>query len=255
MRETLFDLHGRSALVTGGGNGLGRHFAKVLATAGARVILCARQIDRIRACADEINAAGGRAEYFPMDVTDSASVVDVFDKASAGGVISIVVNNAGINSVPSLLEVSEAEWENVLATNLKGSWLVAREAVVRLVRAQTGGTIINIASVLGVAAQKGTGPYGASKAAVLHLTHNMALEWAKYNVRVNAIAPGYFSTGMADSFVATDAGQAMIRRIPQRRLGNIEDLSGAILLLASDASAYMTGSTITVDGGQSMPMV
>lgn len=255
MNTELFDLTGKSALITGGGTGLGRQFARVLAAAGARVILCARRVDKIEACAAEINTAGGRAECHPMDVKHSASVAEAFDRASEGGLVDVVVNNAGVVAEPLLLQVTEEDWDNVLATNLKGSWLVAREAVRRLVDAGVGGSIINIASILGVAAQKGTGPYGSSKAAMLHLTRDMALEWAKYNVRANAIAPGYISSDMADSFLASEAGKAMLRRIPQRRLGTAEDLNGAILLLASDASAYMTGSTITVDGGHSMPML
>ena len=254
MTTQIFDLSGKSALITGGGTGLGRQFATVLAGAGARVILCARRIEKIEATANEINAGGGRAECHPMDVTDADSVQAAFDGASAAGPVSIVVNNAGINSEPSLLQMTGDEWDSVLATNLKGSWLVAKEAVQRLAGVEGGGSIINIASILGMAAQKGTGPYSASKAAVLHLTRHLALEWARYNVRANAIAPGYFASDMADSFLATDAGQAMLKRIPQRRLGELEDLSGAILLLASDASAYMTGTTITVDGGHSMPM-
>jgi len=145
----------------------------------------------------------------------------------------------------------------VLATNLKGAWLVAREAVKRLAQqpAAGGGAIINIASILGTTAQKGTGPYAASKAALLQLTRNMALEWARHQVRVNAIAPGYYSSDLADDFLASDAGRAMLRRIPQRRLGELPDLTGAILLLASDASRYMTGSVVTVDGGHSIPVI
>jgi NAD(P)-dependent dehydrogenase (short-subunit alcohol dehydrogenase family) len=139
-------------------------------------------------------------------------------------------------------------------TNLKGAWMVAREAVSRLAgHADTSGAIINIASILGATAQRGTGPYGASKAGLLQLTRIMALEWAKYGIRVNAIAPGYFVTDMAEDFLASDFGQSMVKRIPQRRMGKLEDLSGAILLLSSQASSHMTGTVITVDGGHSMP--
>lgn len=252
--DPLFDLTGKTALVTGGGTGLGRHFATELARAGARVVLCARRVEKIQACAEEINSGGGIAEYYPMDVTDVESVKAALKEASRSGVVSIVVNNAGINSETMMLDTTEEEWDGVMATNLKGAWLVAREAVALMSEAGSGGSIINIASILGMAAQKGTGPYSASKAALLHLTRNMALEWAKYGVRANAIAPGYFTSDMADSFLASDLGAAMLKRIPQRRLGDHKDLSGPILLLASDASAYMTGTVITVDGGHSMPM-
>ena len=252
--DYLFDLTGKGALVTGGGTGLGRHFARELARAGARVVLCARRVDKVQQCAEEINGSGGIAEYYQMDVTDVDSVKKAIVAGSRAGVISIVVNNAGLHSVPMLLDMTEDEWDEVVATNLKGSWLVAKEAVALMAEAEVGGSIINIASILGLAAQKGTGPYSASKAAVLHLTRNMALEWAKYGVRVNSITPGYFPTDFSDSFLASELGKAMLKRIPQRRFGREEDLSGPILLLASEASAYMTGTTITVDGGHSMPV-
>lgn len=156
---------------------------------------------------------------------------------------------------PTLLEVSESVWEPVQETNLKGAWLVATEAVRRMIRDEVAGSIINIASVLGVAVQKGTGPYSASKAGLLQLTRNMAVEWARHNIRVNAIAPGYYATDLAEHFLERLTGKAMLKRIPQRRLGNPEDLTGAILLLASDASADMTGSVITVDGGHSLALI
>jgi len=257
MINDVFNLQGRNALITGGGTGLGRHFATVLAAAGARVVLCARRLDKIRDTAEEIMAGGGQAAAIPMDVTEAASVSAAFEQAAAQGPVTVLVNNAGVVSHPSLLAVSEEEWDQVLATNLKGAWLVAREAVRRLAEqpAAGGGAIINIASILGTTAQKGTGPYSASKAALLQLTRNMALEWARHQVRVNAIAPGYYSSDLADDFLVSDSGRAMLNRIPQRRLGELQDLTGAILLLASDASRYMTGSVVTVDGGHSIPVI
>ena len=255
MIESIFDLTGRTALITGGGTGLGKHFAKILAGAGATVILCARRVEKLEQTAAEINAEGGNAHCFAMDVTDAASIKGAFDQAESLGVVDILVNNAGTVAQPSLLQLSEEEWDGVQATNLKGAWLVAKEAVSRMAAAEAGGTVINIASILGVAVQKGTGAYAASKAALLHLTKNMAVEWARYNVSVNAIAPGYFATDLAEEFLSSPGGQAMIKAIPQRRLGNVEDLSGIILLLASNASAYMTGTCITADGGHSISMV
>jgi len=257
MITDTFNLAGRTALITGGGTGLGRHFATVLAAAGARVVICARRRDKIEATAEAINAGGGQALAVPMDVTDAASISAAFEQAATQGPVTILVNNAGVVSHPSLLAIPEEEWDQVLATNLKGAWLVARELVQRLSDqpAAGGGAIVNIASILGTTAQKGTGPYSASKAALLHLTRNMALEWAKLQVRVNAIAPGYFSSDLADDFLDSEGGRAMVRRIPQRRLGELQDLTGAILLLASDASRFMTGSVVTVDGGQSIPVI
>lgn len=254
MKET-FDLRGKSALITGGGTGLGLHFAEVLADAGARVILCARRAETIKASAAAIRDKGGDADCVTMDVTDAASISAAFDYAWASGPVNIVVNNAGMTAEPSLLEMTEEIWDQVMDTNLKGAWMVAREAVSRLAaHTDTSGAIVNIASILGSAAQRGTGPYGSSKAGLLHLTRIMALEWAKYGIRVNAIAPGYFATDMAEGFLTSDFAKSMIKRIPQRRMGNLDDLTGAILLLASSASAHMTGTTITVDGGHSMPV-
>lgn len=248
-------LEGQIALVTGGGTGLGRQFALALSAAGAVVVLCARRAEKLARTAEEIHAAGGRARCVAMDVTSAASVRAAFDQACVDGVPDVIVNNAGLSCDRMLLDVGEDDWHAVLDTNLKGPWLVACEAARRLIAAGKPGSIINIASILGSATQKGTAPYGASKAGLLHLTRDMALEWARYRIRVNAIAPGYFSSDMADSFLDSEQGQAMVRRIPQRRLGSAGELNGALLLLASAAGAYMTGTTITVDGGQSLPII
>ncbi|MEZ5497914.1 MAG: SDR family oxidoreductase [Steroidobacteraceae bacterium] len=248
-----FDLSGRVALITGGGTGLGRHAAQVLANAGAAVVLCARRTDKLEATAAEIRDSGARATCAAMDVTDAAQIAAAFNAAEALGTASIIVNNAGAVADRQLLDVDESDWDRVLSTNLKGPWLVAREGARRLVAANQPGTIINIASALAWAVQKGTGPYSASKAALVHLTRVMAIEWARYQIRVNAIAPGYFASDLAADFLATEQAHAMIKRIPQRRIGELTDLTGAILLLASNASNYMTGSTITVDGGHSVP--
>jgi NAD(P)-dependent dehydrogenase (short-subunit alcohol dehydrogenase family) len=255
MTDSIFDLTGKTALITGGGTGLGKHFAQVLSGAGATVILCARRVDKLQQTVDEINSGGDKAYCYVMDVTSEASITEAFDQAAVHGPVDILVNNAGTVAQPSLLELDEATWDSVQATNLKGAWMVAKEAVTRMVDKETTGTVINIASILGMAVQKGTGPYSASKAALLHLTKNMAVEWARYGVRVNSIAPGYYATDLAEEFLESAQGQTMLRGIPQRRLGNVEDLSGAILLLASEASAYMTGTCITVDGGHSISVI
>lgn len=250
-----FDLSDRSALITGGGTGLGEQFAVVLADAGATVILCARRVEKLQASAARIRQAGGKAVCIPMDVTDASSIKAAFEQAQEFAPISIVVNNAGTSVTPTLLEMTEQEWDQVLDTNLKGAWLVAKEAANRLVAQGVGGSVINIVSMLGSAVQKRLGAYSASKAGLIHLTRSMALEWARYGIRVNAIAPGYVVTDLTDDFLNSSIGEAMVKRIPQRRLGTLEDMNGAILLLASDASDYMTGTVITVDGGHSLAVI
>ena len=255
MTDSIFDLTGKMAVITGGGTGLGKQFAHVLSKAGATVVLCARRVEKLEEAVAEINDAGGKAHCCAMDVTDAASIAAAFDQAERYGQVSILINNAGMVAEPSLLKLEEETWDLVQATNLKGAWMVGKEAASRMIANNSSGSVINIASILGIAVQKGTGPYSASKAALLHLTRDMAVEWARYGIRVNSIAPGYYSTDMAEAFLESSPGKALLKRIPQRRLGSVEDLSGTILLLSSDASAYMTGSCITVDGGLSLSVI
>ena len=252
---TLFDLSGKTALVTGAGTGLGRRFAEVLAQAGATVVLAARRREPLESAADTIRAAGGVAHCVPLDVSSAQSVQSAFDALEQVGPLDVLVNNAGIAGVGALLDLPEDDWDTVLNVNLKGAWLAARAAARAMIKRATQGSIINVASVLGSAVQKGTGNYPATKAALLHLTRSMALEWAKYGIRVNALAPGYFLSELSAGFLATEAGKAMVKRMPMRRLGEPAELDGALLLLASAASSYMTGSVITIDGGLSMPTV
>ena len=254
--KDVFDLSGKTALITGGATGLGKEFASALVGKGAKVILAARRKEKLVETATALQQLGGQASWVCMDVADSGSVDAAFAEIREMGVPDIVVNNAGVVSHPSLLELSEETWDQVVDINLKGAWLVARAAVKAIVEAERkSASIINISSILSVSAQKGTGPYAASKAGLTHLTRTMALEWARYGIRVNSIAPGYFASDLADDYLNSEIGQAMVKRIPQRRLGSGEDLHGPLLLLASDSSAYMTGSVITVDGGHSMPMI
>jgi len=248
--KALFDLSGRIALVTGASGGLGRHFALTLAAAGAKVVLAARRTDQTAAAAAEIEAGGGIAAAVSMDVTDETSVKRAFGEASERlGLPNVVINNSGVAKNEPALEMSLADWDQVLDTNARGAFLVSREAARALIAAKTGGSIINVASILGLRVAGRVAPYSASKAALLQLTRSLALEWARYNIRVNAIAPGYIETELNRDFFSSEAGLALINRIPQRRLGRAEELDGALLLLASDASAYMTGSTLVVDGG------
>ena len=245
----LFRLDGRCALVTGASGSLGRHFAEVLARAGAAVVLAARRLDRLETIADEIGAAGGKAMAVALDVTDAGSIGAAFAAAEERlGPVTVLVNNAGLTVTKPLLEHDEADWDKVMDTNLKGAWLVAQEAAQRMAAAG-GGNIINIASILGLRVAGTVPAYCASKAGLIHLTRAMALELARDGIRVNALAPGYIETDINRDFFAGEAGQRLIKRIPQRRLGQLEDLDGALLYLASDASRYMTGSVVTVDGG------
>ncbi|MDJ0950548.1 MAG: glucose 1-dehydrogenase [Alphaproteobacteria bacterium] len=246
-------LEGRNALVTGASSGLGRHFALTLAKAGARVALAARRGHRLAEVAAEIADFDGRGIPVQMDVTDTDSVrAGVAAAATELGPITILLNNSGVAVTKSVLDQDETDWDAVVGTNLKGAWLVAQEVARHMVGHGHGGSIINIASVLALRVAKHLAPYAASKAGLLHLTEALALELAAQDIRVNAIAPGYFATEMNQDFFATEAGQRMIKRIPQRRIGELDDLNGALLLLASDASRYMTGALITVDGGHAV---
>jgi NAD(P)-dependent dehydrogenase (short-subunit alcohol dehydrogenase family) len=250
MGDDMFDLGDRTVLVTGASSGLGLHFARTVLAAGARVVLAARRRERLEALAAEMDPEGGRAWPLEMDVTDAASVAAGVAQAwEQAGPIDVLVNNSGIALTTRALDLEEADWDRVMDTNLKGAWLVARAVARAMVDEGREGSIVNIASILGIRPAGGVAPYAASKAGLVQLTRALALEWARHRIRVNAIAPGYVHTEINAEFFATEAGQAVVRRIPQRRLGQPEDLDGALLLLASDASRYMTGSTIVIDGG------
>jgi NAD(P)-dependent dehydrogenase (short-subunit alcohol dehydrogenase family) len=245
-----FRLEGQRVLVTGASSGLGRHFALTLARAGAGVALAARSADKLANAAQEIHGFGGRAVSVTLDVTDGASIREAVAMAEAEmGPITTLVNNAGVVVSKPLFEHDEHDWDRVVDTNLKGAWLVAKEVGRRMVAHGRGGAIINIASILGIRVVGGLPEYCVSKAGLIHLTKVLALELARHKIRVNAIAPGYIKTDLNREFFESEAGQAMIRRIPQRRAGGASDLDGALLLLASDASRYMTGVVIPVDGG------
>jgi NAD(P)-dependent dehydrogenase (short-subunit alcohol dehydrogenase family) len=256
MKATqLFKLDDRIALVTGGGTGLGRQFALTLADAGATVILSGRRTAPLEDTAAAIRQAGGSAHCLALDISNPAAVETAFKTIESMGGIDVLVNNAGVGVGASVLDTTPDQWNLVMDANLKGAWLVARAAATRMIAQDRGGSIVNISSILGTAAQKGMGAYAASKAALSHLTRVMALEWARYRIRVNAIEPGYYMTDLSHDLLVSKTGQAMLNRIPQRRLGNPEELDGVLLLLASNASSYMTGSIVTVDGGLSMPVV
>jgi NAD(P)-dependent dehydrogenase (short-subunit alcohol dehydrogenase family) len=237
------NLHGRRALVTGASSGLGLHFAEVLHAAGAEVVLASRSKNRLDS---HCHRLGERASAVTLDVRDPASVKQAI---AAAGPLDILVNNAGVTVTRPVLDQSEADWEDVVDTNLKGAFLVATEAARAMRAAGRHGSIINIASILGLRQGGQLTGYAVAKAGLIQLTKQLALELARFNIRVNALAPGYFATDINRDFFASPAGEALIKRIPQRRLGQFGDLDGPLLLLASDASAFMTGSVLAVDGG------
>jgi NAD(P)-dependent dehydrogenase (short-subunit alcohol dehydrogenase family) len=248
--SNLFDVRGKVALVTGASSGLGHHFARTLAANGATVVAAARRTDKLGLLVDDILKAGGKAIAIPMDVTSRESVASaVAEAVKSAGVPDIVVNNAGIAQGKASIELTEDDWRSVLDTNLDGAWRVAQESAKAMIAAGKGGSIINIASVLGLRVANALLAYATAKAGLVQATKALALEWARYRIRVNAIAPGYIETDMTRDFFRTEAGQATIKRVPQRRSGKPSDLDGALLLLASDASSYMTGSIVVVDGG------
>lgn len=243
-------LDGKVALITGASSGFGEHFAGVMARAGAGVVLAARRRERIDALAERLAADGARAHAVALDVTDPASVATgVREAVEAMGALDVLLNNAGVSDAGPALNTTDEAWRLVVDTNLNGCFTVAREAAGHMREGGRGGSIINIASILGFRVAGGVASYAAAKAGLVHLTKALALEWARHAIRVNAIAPGYFETDINREFFATEQGAALVKRIPQRRLGEHGDLDGALLLLASEASAYMTGTTITVDGG------
>lgn len=243
-------LHGKNVLVTGASSGLGRHFAETLGIAGATVVLAARRDSLLQETVASLRAREVIAHAVPMDVRDPASVSAAFDAAtSAVGVLDVVINNAGVSATTAALDISHDEWTRILDTNLTGCFTVAQQAARRLKEAGRGGTIVNVASILGLRVAGMLSHYAAAKAGLVQLTQALALEWARYHIRVNALCPGYIETDLNRDFFQTEAGKALIQRIPQRRLGRLADLDGPLLLLCSESAAYMTGSVLAVDGG------
>jgi NAD(P)-dependent dehydrogenase (short-subunit alcohol dehydrogenase family) len=243
-----FRLDGRVVLVTGASSGLGTHFARLLAQTGARVAVAARRADKLQAVVDSITHDGGQARALSIDVSDAASVRACFDALASWGAPDVVVNNAGVTVTRPLLEQTEEDFDHVLDTNLKGCWLVATEAARRMVAAGRGGSIVNVASILGERVAGGVAPYAISKAGVVQATKAMALELARHRIRVNALLPGYVVTDLNREFLTSEAGEKLRSRIPSRRFGELNDLDGPLLLLASDAGAAMSGATVAVDG-------
>lgn len=239
-------LTGKVALVTGASSGLGAHFAAVLAKAGAEVIIAARRVEALGRVSAEIAASGGRCSALRLDVACARSIAEA---APAIDRTDVLVNNAGIVRDGPALEQGEADWDAVIDTNLKGMFLMSQAAARAMRKRGAEGSIVNVASILGLRQAGGVLPYAVSKAGAIQLTKTFALELARFGIRVNALTPGYLDTDLNSAFWESAAGEAMLKRIPQRRLGRLEDLDGPLLLLASNQSAYMTGSVIAVDGG------
>ena len=246
----VFDVHDQHILVTGGSSGFGRHFAQFLADNGARVTLAARRAEALKSAVATIRDSGVKAQSVVLDVTMADKIDAVMAEAEAAfGPIHGVVNNAGVTATKPALQQDERSWDSVIDTNLKGVWLVAQAAAKRMVENKVKGSIVNIASILGLRVTGAVAPYAISKAGVIQMTKALALEWARHGIRVNALAPGYFVTELNDDFFQSEAGQALIKRVPQRRLGQLTELDGPLLLLISNAGSFMTGSIVTVDGG------
>ena len=241
-----FDVAGRRILITGASGGLGEHFARLLAGHGATVILAARRTERCEAIASDIRRAGGQAETVTLDVGSTASVEAAFEKITLP---DVVINNAGISRGGFLDTLSDDEWHDVINTNVSGVMRTSRAAIQRWKAAHRGGVIVNVASILGLRVIQALPAYNASKAAVVQLTRSLALDSARYDIRVNCLCPGYYATDINREFLASEPGEKMRKRIPMRRFGEFHNLDGAMLLLVSDASAYMTGTEIVVDGG------
>ena len=248
--QRLFDLTGEVVLVTGASSGLGRRFAEVLSAQGAKVVAAARRIDRLK------DLARRNEGVFPLalDVTEAASFSQKLDEAEAAfGPLTLLINNAGMASGKRILETTEEDWETLQKTNVDSVWRLSRAFAQRLAARQRPGAIINIASLVAEKVGVSSASYAVSKAAVLHMTKAQAFEWARFGIRVNAICPGFIHSEMTDEYLASPAGFAMIKTIPQRRAGETSDLDGALLLLASPrASGFMTGAAVSVDGGQSL---
>lgn len=253
MVESMFDVTGKIALVSGASSGLGAHFSKLLAAHGAKVVVAARRQDRLESLVNDIQAGGAEAFAVTLDVTDSDSVGAAFDAAEAKfGIVDIVSNNAGVADSKMALDTDEASWDCVLETNLKGVWRIAMEAGKRLVAAGKPGSIVNTASILGLRAARAQASYGTSKAAVVHLSKTLALEWGRKGIRVNALCPGYFVTEINFDYINSEQGRTYIANTPAQRTGELSELSAPFMLLASDAGSFINGIALPVDGAQSI---
>ncbi|AJX17110.1 short-chain dehydrogenase [Burkholderia ubonensis] len=249
------NLEGKVALVTGASSGLGQRFAQVLSQAGAKVVLASRRVERLKELRAEIEAAGGAAHVVSLDVTDVQSIkAAVAHAETEAGTIDILVNNSGVSTMQKLVDVTPSEFEFVFDTNTRGAFFVAQEVAKRMMMRTNGNgkppyRIINIASVAGLRVFSQIGLYAMSKAAVVHMTRAMALEWGRHGINVNAICPGYIDTEINHYLWETEQGQKLQSMLPRRRVGKPQDLDGLLLLLAADESQFINGSIISADDG------
>lgn len=247
-----FSLAGRTALVTGASGDFGAFFARTLGEAGARVVCAARRAEKLEEVVRALKDDGIEATAVSIDVGDATSIAQAFDAAEqAMGTVDVLVNNAGQSDVAPVPDMTEAQWQQVLDINLSGPWRVSSEMARRLVAAGRGGTIVNIASIMGLLAKPMFSNYGTSKAGLMQLTRQLAMDLLPHGIRVNALAPGFFPTDMTNWFFETEAGKAEVANLPPQRLGRIDELGGPLLLLASEASSYMNGAVVNVDYGHS----
>jgi len=249
------NFEGKIALVTGASSGLGARFAKVLAQAGAQVVLASRRLDRLKELRAEIEADGGAAHVVQLDVTDYASIKSAIAHAETeAGPIDILVNNSGVSTTQRLVDVTPEDYAHVMDTNQRGAFFVAQESAKRMIARAKGDPrkqhrIVNIASIAGLKTIAQNGIYSISKAAVIHMTKSMAVEWGRYGINVNAICPGCISTEINDEYFATEAGRALIGTLPRKRVGKPEDLDGLLLWLASEESHFINGTIVNADDG------
>jgi NAD(P)-dependent dehydrogenase (short-subunit alcohol dehydrogenase family) len=252
------DLSGRIAFVTGASSGLGEQFARTLAGAGAAVVLAARRVERLADLRAEIEGSGGRACVIGMDVTDLASIRDGVARAEADlGSIDILVNSSGVGLTQRLIDAAPQDFDHVMGTNVRGAFFVAQEVGRRMVaRAQgmtpgnfIGARIVNVASVAALRALPQLGIYAMSKAAVVHMTRSMAVEWGPYGINVNAICPGYIDTAINHDYWQTEAGSKFVQRLPRKRVGEPKDLDAVLMMLCADESHFVNGAVIPADDG------
>lgn len=252
-----FDLTGRVALVTGASSGLGAHWARLLAAAGARVVVTARRKERLEDLQREIAAAGGAAHAVALDVADEAAIQAAYDEAERRfGTVDTIIANAGVGSENGSIDMSADEFDAIIGTNLRGVFLTVREGARRLIAAgsaETGrGRVVIVSSVTARKIYPGTAAYSASKAAVAHMARVLAREWARKGININTILPGYFDTEMTGDLFTTPAGEHLLKSFPRRRLSLKSDMDVPLLFFASDLSAQVTGSELVIDDGQSL---
>ena len=252
----MFSMKGRVALVTGAASGMGEQFARTLARAGAKVICAARRKERLDALAADIQATGADALAVSIDIASLDSIQNGFDTAEqAFGTVDSLINCAGQLMFGSLPDVPDVGWDNMMRVNLDGTMRMTREFSVRLIAQKKPGSIINITSITGIGVMSQVSAYGVVKAGLNHLTRYTAADLLPHRIRCNAIAPGYFHTEMSQDVFATEAGKAIEKGLPYGRAGNVKELDGAMLLLASEAGSFINGAILPVDSGQHIRMI